>query len=288
MNYTIQKLPKHTVQLNIVVPWDDIVKEKEKAFTKLQKELEVEGFRKGKAPKSIAEKHITKSALYEQVIRSVFPDLYSEVIEKEGLKPVTQPKIDLKKAEEDADWEIEVILAEMPKADVSQYKKIIEDVKKDSKVAEIWTPGKEEKQDEKEKENTRLKKMDSIVQALASKISCEIPDLIVEEELSQRLSRLLDDIRNIGLTVDGYLQSKGLTMDQLKEHYRKEIQDTYKVEFILQAIADKEKITVDEKDLATFIGEIKDQKTKEQVQHNAYLYTTLLRKQKTLDYLSSL
>ena len=63
---------------------------------------------------------------------------------------------------------------------------------------------------------------------------------LVESELNRKLTQLLDDVQKIGLTVDSYLQSKGLTMERLKEQYTREITDMYKLEFILLDIADKE------------------------------------------------
>ena len=77
-------------------------------------------------------------------------------------------------------------------------------------------------------------------------------------------------------------------MDQLKEKFTKEIQDTYKIEFLLNEIADKEKIQVENADLEKLFENIKDEAEKKTAKQNAYLYAAILRKQKTLDYLINL
>lgn len=98
----------------------------------------------------------------------------------------------------------------------------------------------------------------------------------------------MDNVQKIGLTVEGYLQSKGLTMERLKEQYTREITDMYRLEFILLDIADKEKIEVTEADMNSLYANLKEDKDKESAKANAYFYASVLRKQKTLDFLISL
>lgn len=81
--------------------------------------------------------------------------------------------------------------------------------------------------------------MNLILEAVLKEVKVEISDLIVEEELSARLSRLVDDVRKIGLTTEAYLKSKNLTMEQLKASFKKEIEDTYKLEFLLAEVMDQ-------------------------------------------------
>ena len=77
-------------------------------------------------------------------------------------------------------------------------------------------------------------------------------------------------------------------MDSLKKQYEKEIVDTYKVEFLLMEIADKENIQVDKQDLEKMLGNIKDENARKEAEQNSYFYATVIRKQKTLDSLLSL
>ena len=112
--------------------------------------------------------------------------------------------------------------------------------------------------------------------------------MIVEEEVNGRLAKIVDDVQRVGLSMEKYLESKGLTNDKLKEQITKEIVDTYKMEFILQKIADVEKIEVSSDDIQKMLNNVKDEKEKQTIQQNAYYYASLLRKQKTLEYINSL
>ena len=77
-------------------------------------------------------------------------------------------------------------------------------------------------------------------------------------------------------------------MESLKTQFRKETEDTYKLEFVLSEIADKENIKIEKTDLDKLFVNIKDEKERKKAEQNSYYYATILRKQKTLDYLISL
>ena len=285
-SYKKNLLPKNTVELIIDIPKQEIKNAYQKAFLSLQKELTLPGFRKGSVPKELAEKNIKKEKVYEKLIADLIPRIYEEIIKKENLTPLSLPKIELLKAKEEEDWQIKITLAQKPTVDLKNLKTIIQKIKAEQKKEEIWVPGKTQK----EKENQEVKNqklLNLILNALLKEIPCEISDLLIEEELSNRLASLLDDIKKIGLTVDAYLKSKNLTVEQLKEQYRKEIEETYKLEFILLAIADKENITVEKQDLEKIFVNLSPEERKN-AEANSYFYASILRKQKTLDYLLNL
>ncbi|MEK7633281.1 MAG: trigger factor [Patescibacteria group bacterium] len=287
--YKKEKLPKNTVQLIVDIPRADVKKEEEDAFSRLQQKLTVEGFRQGKVPKDIAQKHIRKDDLYQELAQKMISRIYSEIITKESLKPIINPKVDLVKAKENEDWQIKISLAEKPIVGLGDYKKVIKEAKAKVEKSNIWVPGKESASAkapaDKEDKN---KLLNEILTALLKETKLEISDLVVDEEINHRLTHLVDEIQKIGLTTENYLKSKKLTMESLKAQFRKETEDTYKMEFALAEIADKENIKVEKADLDKLFINIKDEKERKKAEQNSYYYATILRKQKTLDYLISL
>lgn len=289
--HTLQPREKNTVEIIVALPWELIEEEYKTAFSTLQKELGVEGFRKGKVPESIAQKHLAKETVYQEVVRTLIPKIYAELVKKESLKPIASPKIELIEAKEKQVWRVKITLAQKPVIDLVPYKDAVKKAKTDIKTKDIWVPGKDSSSkvgEEKEKVKKEQELLNRILSNLLAAIKVEIADLIVEEELNHRLARLLDDIRKIGLTVDSYLKSKGQTMDQIKDRFKKEIEDTYKLEFILNEIADKEGIKVENQDLEKLFSSITDEKEKASARQNSYFYASVLRKQKTIDFLLAL
>lgn len=285
-SYKKEKLPKNTTQLIVDVPKTDIKKEEEEAFSRLQQKLTVEGFRQGKVPKAIAEKHISKEDIYQELAQKLISRIYKEVLTKEDLKPIISPKVDLVKAKEGEDWEIKIIVAEKPTITLGDYKRVIKEARAKVEKSNIWVPGKDKEAKKPEEDKNKL--LNDVLTALLKESKSEISDLVIDEEINHRLTHLIDEIQKIGLTTENYLKSKNLTMESLKAQFRKETEDTYKLEFILAEIADKENLKVEQADLDKLFVNIKDEKERKIAEQNSYYYATILRKQKTLDYLISL
>lgn len=288
-SYKLKQLPKSTSEAQVDIPWKDIQKQYDTALEHMAKELQVEGFRRGKAPITVVQKHLTKDQIFQHALQDLLPQIYSEIVKKEGLQPIVNPKIELLKAKEEEDWQVRITVAQRPKIELPDYKKLVKELKTDNKKDSIWVPGKDKKEDsEKDQEEQKRKLLDAILDTLVKKSKVEIPDIIIDEEINARLARLLDEVQKIGLTMEAYLKSKGLTAEQLRESYRKEVEDIHKVEFILTEIADREKIQVEPKELETVFSSISNEKERKNAQANAYFYASIIRKQKTLDFLLNL
>lgn len=286
--HTTKKLPKNTIEIVLDIPWATIQAEYAKAFDVLAKDLTVEGFRKGKAPKEIAEKNLPKDQVYDKMIRAYVPVKYEEIIKEENLKPIYSPKIELIKAKENEDWQVKFTTPLQPDVDLKGYKDIVKKAKEEAKKPEIWTPGKDKEQKEPTPAVAKEMAMQAALNALVDKIKIEISDVILDDEVNRRMSKLIDDIQRLGMTVENYVKAKNISVDQLKEQFKKEIEETYKVEFILQEIGDLEKIQVGNEDLDKMLGGLKDEKEKQAFMQNAYYYASMLRKQKVLEFLVNL
>ncbi|MCJ7740859.1 trigger factor family protein, partial [Candidatus Microgenomates bacterium] len=136
---TIKQLPKSTVEIEIKISWDEIKVTYEKIFDQVTKELELPGFRKGKAPKELAEKNVNKTKIFEEVIREIIPKAYANAIKEHNLQPIISPKIEVMKAKENEEWVVKATIALRPKVTLKSYKEKIKEAKKPK--AKIWTPG---------------------------------------------------------------------------------------------------------------------------------------------------
>ncbi len=67
----------------------------DKAYKKAVKNINVPGFRKGKAPKSVIEKMYGTGVFYEDAINDIIPTAYPEAIKEAELDVVGQPEFDI-------------------------------------------------------------------------------------------------------------------------------------------------------------------------------------------------
>lgn len=290
LKFEKKDLKKNTFQFDVTVDKQKINSQYETSFNQLMKELKVEGFRKGKAPKKIAQQKIDQNSVRQVLIQKLIPQIYAELVKEENLKPVISPKIEIVKAKEGEDWLIRLVIAEKPAVDLKNYQQLVKKIKKEGTETDIWVPGSTKSGQDRTKKGDKNQRiiLNKILNGLLKESKVEVSPLIIESELNKRLTQLVDDVGKVGMTMDAYLKSKNETLDSIKEKHKKEITDMYKLEFILEKIADQEKIVVDQSDLKSFLGGIEDEKARRQVEKNAYFYSSLIRRQKTLDYLLGL
>ena len=67
----------------------------DKAFKVKSKDAKVDGFRKGKVPRDIYEKHFGKESLWLEAADTVLQDAYTKAMEESKLVPVVQPDVSL-------------------------------------------------------------------------------------------------------------------------------------------------------------------------------------------------
>jgi len=284
MTVSCQRLPKSTAILTLNVPWSEVKETYEKVIEQAIKEIEIKGFRRGKAPKKLAEKQLNKGKITQEVLSQILPQAYSQVLKEHGLKPITSPKIEVQQLSENKDWVFKITVAEKPKIDLGNYQEEIKKAKKPT--PKIWTPkqkGKSDK-DEDKKESPLAK----VLETLLKTVKIELPDLLVENETNRLLAQTLGEIKRLGLTLESYLTSVGKTPETLRQEHQNQAEETLKLEFILAEIAEKEEVSVEPPEIDEFIKKAPDDKTKKALEGNRYYLASVLRKQKTLDKLLNL
>ena len=115
-----------------------------------------------------------------------------------------------------------------------------------------------------------------------------IPQILIENEVNQRLASLIEKTEKLGLALDQYLNSLGKTAEQIKKEYQKESHDNWCLELALNKIADQEKITIDKEEIDKIITNTKDKKEKENLTNQRYVLASVLRRRKTLEFLQNL
>jgi len=284
MKSTMQRLPDGSIELLITVPWTEVEAEYEKTIVHMVEHAEVDGFRKGKAPRAVVEAKLDKTKVYEEVLKDLIPTSYGKAVEENKIRPIVQPKIELKEATEKKDWILRAITCEKPDVDTGDYKKAIKDLK-DSKVKKIWLPG--EKPTEEEKNKPQKPTLDELLKALYDSVKITLPALLLEHEVNRLLSDLIDQTKKLGMSVEQYLSSTGRTADTVRKEYEGQAGRTLTLEFALEAIADKEGILISDDDIDTVIKTAKSDEEKESLTAQRYYIASVLRRQKTLDFIAA-
>lgn len=90
-----EKLEGNQGKLTVEVDAETFNKALNQAFQKVQKQVNIPGFRKGRVPRPIFEQRFGVESLYQDALDIVLPDAYVGAIEETGIEPVAQPEIDI-------------------------------------------------------------------------------------------------------------------------------------------------------------------------------------------------
>jgi trigger factor len=85
--------------LTIEAEASELEKSLDQAYRHLVNEVNIPGFRKGKAPRAILVQHIGKGSLLEEALEHLVPQLYRQAIESEKLEPIAEPQIEIAQTE---------------------------------------------------------------------------------------------------------------------------------------------------------------------------------------------
>lgn len=124
MSLQVEKLEKNMVKLTIESSVEEFEAAIEKAYLKNRGKLNVQGFRKGKAPRSIIEKMYGAGVFFEDAANLIIPDAYEKAAEESGLDIVSRPEIDVVQIEKGKPFIFTAEIAVKPEVTLGTYKGI--------------------------------------------------------------------------------------------------------------------------------------------------------------------
>ena len=100
--------------------WDNAM---DKAFEKLNKKAKIDGFRPGKAPRAVFEKHYGKGDIIMEAADKIINERYEEALKDAGVIPEIEPKVDLIKCDEEG-LEFSYTFIAVSKVELGEYKNL--------------------------------------------------------------------------------------------------------------------------------------------------------------------
>jgi FKBP-type peptidyl-prolyl cis-trans isomerase (trigger factor) len=267
-----------TIQISLTIPWEEVKSAREKALAELAKETVIPGFRKGKAPLAKVEAAVAKETLVRKTLAEILPQAIGAAITEHKIKPAIYPRLEVVSADADKPWQVRAVTCELPVVELGNYK---ETIKAAAKPKTIWTP---DKGKEARNEPTREEKQQEVIKILLEAFKVNIPKVLIEEEVNNRLSSLLERIEKLGLSLDSYLTSIGKTPETIREDYRKQAEETITLDLILNKIAEEEKVKVEEAQIDEVVKASPSFNTPEQRR----IVASVLRRRASLDSLAAL
>jgi len=291
MKTQIEKLPKSAMKLTVTVENSKVKEFYEKEVDKAVENTEVQGFRKGTAPREMVLKKVGESKLYGDTINEVLQAFYPQALKEHKVVPVSNPKVEIKEFDLNKDLEFFAEFAVRPEIKMGDYKKALKNYYKE----------KTEKVKEEKLEKLKSGKLDvekeghehvhiganEVIEVLLKEAKIEVPDMLIEEEIEKQLSNLTQQLQTIKLPIEKYLEAQGKKFEELQNEFKESAEKNIKAEFILSHLIKEEGIEVNDSEIDEMIGAAGDPAVAEQMQDPMQkLYIkTILQKNKLLNKL---
>jgi len=317
MKSNIKKLKNCKKLVEIKLTPERVKDEFEKAYEDIKKVASVPGYRVGKVPRDLLERHYSETAR-EEVIKKLVPETYRKILEQYKLDPIGYPDISEVRIDLKEGFSYKASIETRPEISLKNYKGLRlkrknsdvkeEDVQKNLEALRSSSAQKVPKKDSEEKE-TLLPKLDDdfakdlglenleklrsairqdlkqrleqearadleiqIVSQLVDGVNFEIPESLIKAEKE----RLIKDANNRLMYMQAIQKKQGsdkkfsLTdkdKKELEQNAEKQALRQVKAFFVLDKIAQTEKIHLKEEDIESRIEEMAMQykKKKEEV-----------------------
>ena len=131
--------------MTIEVPAGEVDAAYEKVITRLSQKIKIQGFRPGKAPRSVVEARLGPQAIREEVIETVVPELVNRALTESELDPIDRPRVDVLEFERGKPARLTATVSVMPEVKlpdldairIEQTKTEVTDEMVDQRIAEL-------------------------------------------------------------------------------------------------------------------------------------------------------
>jgi trigger factor len=145
MQVTSTPGPGATVVLEIELPADRLSRAIDDAVRRLSRQTRVAGFRPGKAPRPVLERHLGPGVVLDEAVEHLVQDAYREALAEQGIVPLTNPDVEIVQAEEGRPLTFKATVQVPPEVELGDYKhfnfspeiETIDDARVDTVVEEL-------------------------------------------------------------------------------------------------------------------------------------------------------
>ena len=130
MQHSIKKLTESKLEIKVEIPASDFDQFYDKTLAELGDNLEMPGFRKGKAPKEIVEKTIDQEEILTRTADTAIKESYSKIVSENNLEVLGNPEVEILKMALKNPFEFKIKVFIMPEIKLPDYKKIASEIKR--------------------------------------------------------------------------------------------------------------------------------------------------------------
>ena len=122
MKITLENEKDNVVRLDITIPAKDAAEAYNNAVKRISQYINVDGFRRGKAPRAVVERHVGIDRIKQEALDAVLPTVLTKAIDENKLDIITQPYVTSFKFDVGADMQVVAKVETRPEVTIGDYK----------------------------------------------------------------------------------------------------------------------------------------------------------------------
>ncbi|WP_456385284.1 trigger factor [Desulfolithobacter sp.] len=190
MDVVVETVSDLTRKLTITLPQEEVQKELDKAYRKLNREVTLKGFRRGKIPRAVLEKNF-KDQVQADVGEQLVQATYFDAVEQEKIDPVVHPDIVKHDFPEDGTFTYVAMVDVRPEFEMKEYKGI-----------EVEKPATEVSDEEVEAELEELRREHAVLRSADENYAIARDDIAIVDFQGFHEGKPMKEVHNEDYSVD--------------------------------------------------------------------------------------
>lgn len=186
MNSTVEALEGNKVKVSVTIDEAEFETDIDAAFKRIAQEVNLPGFRRGKAPRKLLEARLGTGVAREEAMREALPKYYSEAVVEHDVDVIAAPEIEITEGEEQGPISFDAVVEIRPVVTVAGYDGL-----------RVTMPSPEPSDEEIEAQIDRMRSLDATVDTVDR--PAEEGDTVIIDIVGT-----LDGEEQDGLTTDDY------------------------------------------------------------------------------------
>lgn len=186
VNSTVETLEDNKVKVSVTVDETEFEDDLNAAFKRIAQEVNLPGFRRGKAPRKLLEARIGLGPAREEALREALPKYYSDAVVEHDVDVIAAPELDITEGQEEGPITFEAIVEVRPVVTIAGYDGL-----------KVTMPSPEPDAEEIDAQIDRMRSLDATVETVER--PAEEGDTVVIDIVGT-----LDGEEQDGLTTDDY------------------------------------------------------------------------------------
>jgi trigger factor len=121
---SVETLPSSEAVLHVDFSWEELEKASDRAYRKLVQKVDIQGFRRGKAPRSLLERRLGKEYIYQEGLDDLMTETYRDTLKEHNIVPLTQPELEAPVLEMGQPYHFSLKVPVLPTVTLGDYRSL--------------------------------------------------------------------------------------------------------------------------------------------------------------------